>query len=72
MQNKCEWCGAHRNHGGDKKLAAAHSKMSQKKYEKERLRLEELNGKPEKKQRDILPFGLIFRKDGRLKKSEFV
>jgi hypothetical protein len=71
MQNKCSICGKHRYHGGDKKLAAAHSKIAQKKHEAERKRLEELNGKTEKKQRVILPFSLIQRKNGSLKRTEF-
>lgn len=70
MQNKC-WCGQYRNHGGNKKLAAAHSKIAQKKLAEEREKLEKLNGKPEKKERDVLPFRLIFKSNGIIKKSEF-
>ena len=71
MQNNCSICGKHRNHGGDKKLAAKHSKIAQKKFAEEREKLEKLNGKPEKKQREITPFRLVFKSNGRIKKSEF-
>lgn len=71
MQNKC-WCGSHRNHGGDKKLAAEHSKIAQARFAEEKEKFEKLNGKVEKTKYIPKPFGYIKNKNGGIRKLEFL
>ena len=44
MLSKCPICHKAKSHGGNKKLAAEHSKMAQKIFNAEKKRLEKLNG----------------------------
>lgn len=62
MQNNKCWCGQHRNHGGNKKLAALHSKMTQQMCKEEKEKLENLNGKPVETKEVVIPFKSAFSK----------
>ena len=55
------FCGKHKNHNGDKKLSNAHSKILQKQFAEEQVRLENLNGKTVKV---IFPFWTDTSKTG--------
>jgi len=59
--SKC-WCGKYRSHGGNKKLAAKHSKIAKKLFEDEKQRLEALNETPIKTKVVVLPFQSAFTK----------
>ena len=43
------WCGQPKNHGGDKKLAANHSKISKQRYEQDKIERPHLYEKQEKR-----------------------
>lgn len=61
---KCPICEASKCHGGDKKLAAKHSKINQARFLKEQKRLEELNGAPVETKAVERPFRTVFNKTG--------
>lgn len=63
MQTKC-FCGKHKNHNGDKKLADAHSKILQQQFAEEKARLEKLNGAKLQTKKVVLPFRSETNKSG--------